>query len=270
MIEERGGNNKRTLLWLGLLGFWALFSTSSEGKPVEVRFQEGVMQGYIALSTPGGERIADGEISQVATGPDRVAGRMVLRFHDGSQYDETVMFSQTQAFKLLRYSVEHKGPSFPQPLKFSLDGETGAYSLTLGGPSQTSLPRVGTLALPSDVYNGMTVTLLKNIPPSRETSFHVVGVSDDPTLYSVVAQAVDVDEVKTGRTKAETVHYSLRPTLGWLTKTLAWLFSETIPEYHVWLTKSDIPAFVQFEGPLYVGGPTWRIVQTSPRLSASK
>jgi hypothetical protein len=33
---------------------------------------------------------------------------------------------------------------------------------------------------------------------------------------------------------------------------------------HVWILGGDAPAFVKLEGPLYQGGPTWRIEPTSP------
>lgn len=261
------GGAVKTILVFALL---VLLNTPAEAIPVEVRLKEGVTQGYLSVSVPGGARIAEGEVSQVATGADRLVSRMVLRFNDGSRYNETVIFSQKKFFRLLRYSVDQKGPSFPQDLHFDLDGGTGAYTILEGPASKENSPRTGTLELPPDVYNGMTVMVLKNLPESGQASFHIVSVDQEPTLYPVVVRAVDVDAVKTGNRKGEAVHYVLQPTVKWLKRTLAWLFSKTIPEYHFWLITHDVPAFTKFEGPLSSGGPIWRIEQISPRLATTK
>lgn len=256
--------------WIFILGFLAVPNTPAEAKPVEVQLKEGVTQGYIKVSVPGGETIAEGEVSQVAAGAERIVGRMLLRFHDGSRYDETVIFSQNRTFKLLRYSVAQKGPSFPDEFHFDLDGATGAYTITEGHNPKEHSPRTGKMELPSDVYNGMTVTLLKNLPESGQVSFHMMSVGPDPALYPVVVRAKDVEAVKTGDRKGEALHYTLQPTVGWFTRSLAWLFSETIPEYNFWLIKHDVPAFARFEGPLYPGGPVWRIEQISPRMATGR
>jgi len=40
-----------------------------------------------------------------------------------------------------------------------------------------------------------------------------------------------------------------------------------LPDMHIWVVKSEVPTFVQSEGPLYAGGPIWRIRLTAPRPS---
>ncbi len=86
--------------WIFVFAVLALLNTPAEATPVEVRLKEGVTQGYLAVSVPGGARIAEGEVSQVATGADRLVSRMVLRFNDGSRYNETAIFSQQKFFSL--------------------------------------------------------------------------------------------------------------------------------------------------------------------------
>lgn len=256
--------------WIVVMGFLMVPHMPAEAKPVDVQLKEGVTQGYIKVSVPAGETIAEGEVSQVAAGAERVVGRMLLRFHNGSHYDETVIFSQNRTFKLLRYSVEQKGPSFPDAFHFELDGATGAYTITELPHSKERPARTGKLELPPDVYNGMTVTLLKNLPESGQVSFHMLSIGRTPALFPVVVRAEDVETVKTGERKGEALHYTLRPTVGWFTRSLAWLFSETIPEYNFWLIKHDVPAFARFEGSLYRGGPIWRIEQVSPRMATGR
>ena len=67
---------------------------------VRVRHMEGLMHGFLALRTLDGKRLADGEMTQVAEG-DRVTSRLIFRFKDGSVYDDTTIFSQRGAFRLL-------------------------------------------------------------------------------------------------------------------------------------------------------------------------
>src|SRR6266542_4779239 len=67
---------------------------------VPVRHMEGLMHGFLALRTLDGKRLADGEMSQVAEG-DRITSRLIFRFKDGSLYDDTTIFTQRGAFRLL-------------------------------------------------------------------------------------------------------------------------------------------------------------------------
>ena len=84
----------RWRLGLALAGFYLLASTSLFAKPVEVVYPEGVSEGFVTLKTLDGKKLADGELSQVTTGADRLASRLTFSFSDGSLYDESVTFSQ--------------------------------------------------------------------------------------------------------------------------------------------------------------------------------
>ena len=39
------------------------------------------------------------------------------------------------------------------------------------------------------------------------------------------------------------------------------------PDFHIWILTGTFPAFIREEGPLYEGGPVWRIEQTSPKFA---
>src|SRR2546426_9621477 len=67
---------------------------------VRVRHMEGLMHGFLALRTLDGERLADREMTQIAEG-DRVTSRLIFRFKDGSVHDDTAIFSQQGAFRVL-------------------------------------------------------------------------------------------------------------------------------------------------------------------------
>src|SRR5512132_1263572 len=102
--------------WFHLLVAVLACSTTFEPIPltadqVPVRHVEGLMHGFLALRTLDGKRLADGEMTQVAEG-DRVTSRLIFRFKDGSVYDDTTIFSQRGAFRLLRDHLVQRGPSF--------------------------------------------------------------------------------------------------------------------------------------------------------------
>src|SRR5882757_10278264 len=95
---------------LGRFRFWLLAALLTHTAPFEpillsadqvpVRHVEGLMHGFLALRSLDGKRLADGEMTQIAEG-DRVTSRLIFRFKDGSVYDDTTVFSQRGAFRVL-------------------------------------------------------------------------------------------------------------------------------------------------------------------------
>jgi hypothetical protein len=237
---------------------------SSAAAPVEMRLTEGVSNGFVIVKDQDGEVLAEGEVSQVATGAGRVVNRMLLRFKDGSVHDESVIFSQNHVLKMLQYQLEQKGPAFPNPIKVTLNGDTGAYTVRQGRSANDETK--GKVGLPSDVYNGLTITLLKNLPSPSERRFHLISFDPEATMHEVVVAPVGTDEVQVAGKSTKAVHYRMKPVLAWWVKTLAWITNKRIPQYDFWLTKEALPAFVRFDGPLYGDGPVWRILQTVPKL----
>jgi len=54
------------------------------------------------------------------------------------------------------------------------------------------------------------------------------------------------------------------PKIGGVAGVVAPLVGKQPPETHVWILEGEAPAFLKFEGPLYEGGPIWRIELTNP------
>ncbi len=92
------------------------------------------MHGFLALRTLDGKRLADGERTQVAEG-DRVTSRLIFRFKDGSVYDDTTIFSQRGAFRLLSDHLVQRGPCFKQPMETSIDASSGHITVRYKDPS---------------------------------------------------------------------------------------------------------------------------------------
>src|SRR5262245_25545037 len=92
---------------------------------VAVREPEGLVHGFLSLSTLEGKVLADGDLFQTARG-DRVTSRLAFRFRDGSTSEETSVFTQRKDFRLVTNRVVQKGPAFPRPfLDSSIDMASG-------------------------------------------------------------------------------------------------------------------------------------------------
>ena len=121
---------------------------------VPVRHMEGLMHGFLALRTLDGQRLADGEMTQVAEG-DRVTSRLIFRFKDGSVYDDTTIFSQRGAFRLLTDHLVQRGPSFKQPMETSLDASSGQITIRYKDEGGGGKVMKEQRDLPSDLANGL-------------------------------------------------------------------------------------------------------------------
>ena len=85
----------------------------------------------------------------------------------------------------------------------------------------------GRLDLPPDVRNGMVLTLLRNLPPGREETVHVVAFTPDPKIVPLRSAPGNTSTVRIGDL-AEVTQYILEPKLAWLTALLGKLPSSII------------------------------------------
>jgi hypothetical protein len=58
--------------------------------------------------------------------------------------------------------------------------------------------------------------------------------------------------------------YVVRVEIGGIAGLLAHLTGKQPPDTRVWVLGGEAPAFVKSEGPLYAGGPIWRIELATP------
>jgi hypothetical protein len=247
----------------------AMMCTTVTGAPVPVRFLEGSTHGFLVLRSDSGEMLAQGESIQNVQG-DRVDSRLVFRFKDGSLHDETVSFSQQRVFTMLTYRLVQRGPSFPNATEVSMDRKTGEYQVRsrsgIDGPEETIS---GRFDLPADVYNGMAVTLLRNLQSKSET-VRFVAFTPTPKIINLLLLSAGKEMVLVGDVAKSATRYSLQPQLGVITRFFGKLLGK-LPQnfhYYFWILNDDVPTFVRFEGPLYLHGENWSIELLSPRLPA--
>jgi hypothetical protein len=261
MMRRLSSFSPAVLIALGV----TVMALPGEAAQIPVRFAEGVTHGLLALRSLGGDGLAQGDLLQVARG-DRVESRLVFRFTDGSLHDETVVFSQQKVFTLLSYRLIQRGPAFPESLEASLDRASGRYTVkSRAGNSAPEQVFSGTLELPGDVYNGMILTVVKNLAKDASETVHVVAFTPKPRLIKLQLLPVGEQRVLVGDVAKTATHYALKPQLGSVVKLLASLFGRLPPDYHCWVLTEDVPAFVRFEGPLSLKAPVWRIELISPR-----
>lgn len=242
-------------LVLALLPALTVATSSAQAAPVTVRYTEGVTRGFPVLRSVTGDKLAQGELVQVARG-SRVESRMTFRFKDGSLYDERVVFSQNGVFTLLSYRLIQRGPSFPETLDASFDRETERYEVRYKADDESPLEVLkGRLQLPPDVYNGLLLTLIKNLPPGVTETVRIVAFTPKPRLVTMQLAPATEEPVLVADAPMTATRYHIRPQLG----LLASLLVTDLPDVKCWILGGEAPAFLRFEGPLYFLGPIWRI-----------
>ena len=242
-----------------------LWLRPASAAPVSVRFVEGVTHGFLVLRTVNGGLLASGDLLQVYRG-GRVESRMVFRFKDGSVFDERVVFTQERVFTMQSYRLVQRGPAFTEDTEISLERASGKYRVnTKAHKDGREQVLNGTLDLPPDVYNGMVITVAKNLPKGASETVHIVAFTPTPRLIQLEFAPEGEHKVLIGELAKTATHYVLRPRLGTWLKLFATLLGRVPPDSHAWIVNDELPAFVRFEGQLYTMGPVWRIETTSPR-----
>lgn len=248
------------LLWPGRL----------RADSVAVRHAEGLVHGFLVLRTLDGKTLADGDLIQVAHG-DQVTSEVIFRFRNGSIHDETAVFSQCGQFHLLSDHLVQKGPAFERPMDMLLVTSTSDVSVRYTDKDGKEKAATDHLAMPADVANGIVLILLKNLPPNTtQTTLSMVAATPKPRLVKLAISSHGEDAFSIGASSRRATHYVIRVEIGGVAGLLASLLGKQPPDTDVWILGGKAPVFVRFEGPLYLGGPIWRIELTSPTWPAER
>ena len=224
-------------------------------EPIAVRYTEGITRGFPVLRSMGGEKLAQGELTQVPRG-DVVESRLVFRFKDGSVYDERLTFSQRDVFTLQSYHIVQQGPSFPEAIDARVDRKTGRYEVRYRSDEDSPEETLkGSFDMPGDVYNGLLSTLMKNMPAATPATVQIIAFTPKPRLVKMLLKPTVEDPMNVNDAAVIATRFLVRPQLGMF----ASLLIADIPDVKCWIAGGDAPAFLRFEGPLYFMGPIWRI-----------
>jgi hypothetical protein len=254
-------------VWLLALVSALLVSAALRAEPVHVRHTEGLVHGFLLLRALDGKTLAEGDLTEHADG-DIVTNHLVFHFKDGSLHDETAVFSQSQKFRLLKDHLIQKGPSFQHSLDSSID--TSKQEVTTRYSDNDGKEQVMTdhIDLPPDLANGIVLTLLKNLRTSEPlTKVSMVAATPKPRLVNLAITPAGEDRFSIGDSSRKATRYEVKVEIGGVTGWFAHLMGKIPPPTHVWILTGDAPAFVKSEGPLFMGGPIWRIELASPTWS---
>ena len=242
-----------------------LFADPAQAEAVAVRFTEGITHGFLALRTPDGALIATGDLAQI-TRRSGLESRTVFRFSDGSLWDETVIFTQERVFTLQSYRLRQTGSVFPEDTEVSLERAAAKYRVKTTARNGTKEAVLdGAFALPPDTYNGMVITIAKNLPRGGRATVHLLVFTPTARLIQLEIAPAGEHKVLIGSLVKSATHYVLTPKLGAWLNVLTTLTGRAPPDSHAWIFTDDAPSFVRFEGPLFSPGPVWHMELTSPR-----
>ena len=248
-------------LWGSIVVFTALIALA---EPVAVRHTEGLIHGFLVLRTLEGELLADGDLTQVVHG-DRVTNRLTFHFKDGSVHEETAVFSQRHTFRLLTDHLVQKGPAFKQSMDVSIDCSKGQVTIRSSDDNGKEKVESNHFDLPKDLANGMVLTLLKNLrPDSPEIKLSMVAATPKPRLVKLAISSQGEESFSTAGAPRKATHYVVKIEIGGAAGLLAPLLGKQPPDVHVWVLGGEAPTFVKSEGPLFYGGPAWRIELVNP------
>ena len=232
--------------------------------PPKVLHVLGLLHGFLLLKTPEGEILADGELTQVAQG-DRIKCHLIFHFKDTSIYDETVVFSQRRVFRLVSYHLIQKGPIFKSPMEFKLDGLTGQAAVhytNAEGQEKTENKR---LELPADISNGLVTTLVLNIrPTAAETTVSFVAATPKLRIVKLHILPEGQDWFSLGNSTYKAQHFVVKVEIPGVAGVVAPLVGKKPEDTDIWVRGGEAPLFLKSEGPLFLGGPIWRIELASP------
>ena len=220
---------------------------------------QGSAHGFVDLQTQDGKRIAVGDLVQRAHG-NIVTSRLTLHFFDGSLDDETTEYSQRGVFHFLKdHHVQH-GPSFPTPTDVTVDAVRNLVAATDADGQAKQSP----IKMPADVYNGMASTMLMNLSAAtREIRISTVIAAPKPRIIHLAMSRSGEVPFTLGGLARSAVDFRVHVELGGVAGAVAPIIGKAPADYHVLIFGGDDPAFIREEGPLYEGGPIWRLQQIS-------
>jgi hypothetical protein len=247
-----------SIVWIGLGAMLA------NADPIAMRYPEGPAHGFVELSDSSGATIAHGELVQWLE-RRTVVSQLVIRFDDGSVYDELIRFSQNPVFRLLSYKLAQKGPSFGGSSEIEFD-RSGRYRVRSTKASDGKEEEAaGKTDVPADVTNGMTSLMLKNLRPRTSGRAHLMAFTPKPVVLDVTFTPEGEDKFWVGDAERVATRYVIEPRVTGVRGAIADVAGKQPPAFHMWIAQGKAPALVRFEGPLYMDGPVWRLELSAPR-----
>jgi hypothetical protein len=108
-------------------------------------------------------------------------------------------------------------------------------------------------------------TLLSDIDPKApKTIVSFVAATPKARLVKLEISPLGEDSFSIGGSVRKAMRYAIKVDIGGITGVVAQIIGKQPPDTHVWMVGGKTPGFLKSEGPLYEGGPIWRIELASP------
>ncbi len=241
-----------------------LFGAENPTPHITVRYREGLIHGFLLLSTLDGVPIAAGDMTQVAHG-DQVTSKLAFHFKDGSQQEETTVFSQRSEFRLISYHMVQKGPSFKNPSDLSITCATGLVTVRYTDNDGKEKVASEHMKLPPDLANGLIPTLLKNLRAgSPQIEFPMVVTAPKPRLVKIAVHAEGTGSFSFGGANRDATRYVAKVELGGVAGVVAPMVGKQPPDSQIWIVGGEAPGYLRSESQAYAEGPVWRIELAAP------
>ena len=234
---------------------------------IKVRFAEGLTRGFLSVSDESGKHIGDGEVQQTVQG-NRVTNHFVLRFKDGSSYDDTTVFTQDGVFHLLTDHLIEQGPAFKSAMETEIDTSKGQVTIRYKDSQGKDKTLSRHMELPSDLANGILYVLVKDMSPNAgPTTVSYLAATPEPRLVKLIFTREGKGAFATGGVRRDAEHYVVHVDIGGLTGTVARLIGRQPPNTDMWVIGGEAPTFAGSSGPLDGNGGSWKISLVSPVLA---
>jgi hypothetical protein len=230
---------------------------------IPVRYLEGRIHGFLVLRDIENNILASGSVIQFTSG-NRVTNEVAFHFKDDSFQQETAVYSQRQRFQLLSYHLIQKGRTFKHPLDLSLNTSSGQVVIQTeeDGKPKTITERMN---LPPDLANGIVTTLLGDTDPkAAKTTVSMLVATPKPRIVKLEITPAAEDSFTVAGYPYKATRYNVHIQIGGLSGVIAPVVGKQPPDIQVWIAAGKAPGFVKSEGPLFEGGPVWRIELASP------
>jgi hypothetical protein len=243
-----------------LLCAWPL---SARAERIPVRYKQGTIHGFLEMRSDDGHVLASGDSVQVAHG-DQVTTHTTFTFKDGSTDDETTVFSQRGAFRLISDHHVQKGPFFPHPMDLLVDARSGQVTVRTTGKDGKEEVKTDHLNMPADLANGMVPLIIANLPSgATQTTVPMVVTTPKPRLIKLVISPLGEETFSIGGSPHKSIHYEIKIEIGGIAGVVAPLVGKAPPNIEVWIVGGQAPTFLREKGPTYEDGPIMTIQQTS-------
>ena len=223
--------------------------------PVPVHYVQGASHAFLVIRAESGAVLGYGELLQLISA-DRVTSRLTYHFRDGSVDDDTTIYSQRGSFHLISDHHVQRGPFFTKTLDCLVEGNGNVTIRTIksDGKETTETSRID---LPPDVSNGITGTMLLNVPPSSGPfKLSLVAPTGKGRLIqlSVTVEGEEPFSPIIGVQRKATV-FRIHPELGGIVGVVAPVVGKQPKDIFVWILEGKVPGLIREVGPLENGGP---------------